>query len=85
MGIALGRSPPPRTRSRIGHNGEPPATSCSLARAIENELHALSLAYRLNPAPSVVTLLRPKGSRPRRAAKRPSTVTKAKAADRRLS
>ncbi|MCA2229250.1 WS/DGAT/MGAT family O-acyltransferase [Nonomuraea aurantiaca] len=55
------------------------------ARAIEHELHALSLAHRPNPAPSVVTLLRPKDRRPRRAATRPSTATKAKAADRRLS
>ncbi|MFG1965318.1 wax ester/triacylglycerol synthase family O-acyltransferase [Nonomuraea sp. NPDC049028] len=54
-----------------------------LARTIENELQALSLAYRPNPALPAVTPLRPKGARPRRVAKRPSTGTKAKAADRR--
>ncbi|WP_433518762.1 wax ester/triacylglycerol synthase family O-acyltransferase [Nonomuraea sp. CA-143628] len=52
-----------------------------LARTIENELQALSLAYRPTPALSVVTPLRPKSARPRRVAKRPSTGTKAKAAD----
>ncbi|MEV6156613.1 wax ester/triacylglycerol synthase family O-acyltransferase [Nonomuraea sp. NPDC052129] len=38
-----------------------------LARTIENEIQALSLAYRPGPAPPVVTPLRPKGGRPRRA------------------
>ncbi|MFI7150185.1 wax ester/triacylglycerol synthase family O-acyltransferase [Nonomuraea sp. NPDC050022] len=47
------------------------------ARTIENELQALSLACRPNPALAVVTPLRSKGARPRRVAKRPSTGTKA--------